>query len=99
MVKLVACYWQQAFLWEASLRTVCQMRVFVFETVLEKELGFFEGNDGVSSGDIAYRITAEASDVADTLFALLNVSDRVLLFSFSGSCNGFLDKFLLKIFV
>ncbi|KAK5836192.1 ABC transporter B family member 29, chloroplastic [Gossypium arboreum] len=72
LVKLVACYWQQAFLWEASLRTVCQMRVFVFETVLEKELGFFEGNDGVSSGDIAYRITAEASDVADTLFALLN---------------------------
>lgn len=48
------------------------MRVFVFETVLEKELGFFEGSDGVSSGDIAYRITAEASDVADTLFALLN---------------------------
>ncbi|KAL1105240.1 hypothetical protein V6Z11_D04G120000 [Gossypium hirsutum] len=72
LVKLVACYWQQAFLWEASLRTVCQMRVFVFETVLEKELGFFEGSDGVSSGDIAYRITAEASDVADTLFALLN---------------------------
>ncbi|MBA0809458.1 hypothetical protein Gohar_025108 [Gossypium harknessii] len=79
LVKLVACYWQQAFLWEASLGTVCQMRVFVFETVLEKELGFFEGSDGVSSGDIAYRITAEASDVADTLFALLNVSDRTIV--------------------
>lgn len=75
------------------------MRVFVFVTVLEKELGFFEGSDGVSSGDIAYRITAEASDVADTLFALLNVSDRVLLFFFFGFMQWFLDKFLLKIFV
>ncbi|XVF07653.1 hypothetical protein REPUB_Repub06bG0158100 [Reevesia pubescens] len=33
---------------------------------------FFEGGNGVSFGDIAYRITAEASDVADTIFALLN---------------------------
>ncbi|XP_022767058.1 ABC transporter B family member 29, chloroplastic isoform X2 [Durio zibethinus] len=72
LVKLVARYWQQAFLWEAALRTVYQMRVFVFQKVLERELGFFEGGNGVSSGDIAYRITAEASDVADTVFALLN---------------------------
>ncbi|XP_039066181.1 ABC transporter B family member 29, chloroplastic-like [Hibiscus syriacus] len=72
LVKLVACYWQQAFLWEASLRTVYQMRVFVFQKVLERDLDFFEGCNGVSSGDIAYRITAEASDVADTVFALLN---------------------------
>ncbi|XP_022767059.1 ABC transporter B family member 29, chloroplastic isoform X3 [Durio zibethinus] len=79
LVKLVARYWQQAFLWEAALRTVYQMRVFVFQKVLERELGFFEGGNGVSSGDIAYRITAEASDVADTVFALLNVSNRVLL--------------------
>ncbi|XP_028795544.1 ABC transporter B family member 29, chloroplastic isoform X4 [Neltuma alba] len=28
--------------------------------------------DGVSSGDIAFRITAEASDIADTLYALLS---------------------------
>ncbi|KAK8563401.1 hypothetical protein V6N12_035549 [Hibiscus sabdariffa] len=72
LVKLVACYWQQAFLWEASLRTVYKMRVFVFQKVLERELDFFEGCNGVSSGDIAYRITAEASDIADTVFALLN---------------------------
>ncbi|KAK8562147.1 hypothetical protein V6N12_049196 [Hibiscus sabdariffa] len=72
LVKLVASYWQQAFLWEASLRTVYKMRVFVFQKVLERELDFFEGCNGVSSGDIAYRITAEASDIADTVFALLN---------------------------
>lgn len=34
--------------------------------------GFFEGGGAVSSGDVAYRITAEAADVADTLYALLN---------------------------
>ncbi|XVF07646.1 hypothetical protein REPUB_Repub06bG0157400 [Reevesia pubescens] len=72
LVKLVACYLQQAFLWEAALRAVYQMRVFVFKKVLEREMDFFEGGNGVSSGDIAYRITAEASDVADTVFALLN---------------------------
>ncbi|GMJ02905.1 ABC2 homolog 12, ARABIDOPSIS THALIANA ABC TRANSPORTER HOMOLOG 12, ATP-binding cassette B29 [Hibiscus trionum] len=72
LVKLVACYWQQAFLWEASLKTVYKMRVFVFQKVLERELDFFEGCNGVSCGDIAYRITAEAADVADTVFALLN---------------------------
>lgn len=44
----------------------------MFDRVLQRELAFFEGNDAVSSGDIAYRITAEASDLAATLYALLN---------------------------
>ncbi|KAG2279222.1 hypothetical protein Bca52824_050442 [Brassica carinata] len=39
---------------------------------LERELEFFEGGNGISSGDIAYRITAEASEVSDTIYALLN---------------------------
>ncbi|KAK6231848.1 hypothetical protein SCA6_001921 [Theobroma cacao] len=74
LAKLVACYWKQVFLWEAALRVVYQMRVFVFEKVLERELGFFEGGNAIFPGDIAYRITAEASDVADTVFALLNTT-------------------------
>ncbi|KAF6137323.1 hypothetical protein GIB67_036360 [Kingdonia uniflora] len=45
-----------------------------FERVLKRDLRFFEGGSGVSAGDIAYRITSEASDVADTVYALLNVS-------------------------
>lgn len=74
-VRLVASYWQQAFMWDAALNAVCRIRVYVFERVLERDLGFFEGSGGgVSGGDIAYRITAEASDVADTVHALLNVS-------------------------
>lgn len=40
--------------------------------MLERELEFFEGGSGISSGDIAYRITAEASEVSDTIYALLN---------------------------
>ncbi|KAG5556548.1 hypothetical protein RHGRI_006971 [Rhododendron griersonianum] len=73
-VRLVASYWQQAFVWDAALNAVCRIRVYVFERVLERDLGFFEGGGGgrVSGGDIAYRITAEASDVADTVHALLN---------------------------
>lgn len=77
MARLVACYWQQAFLWEAALRVGYGIRVRVFKKVLERDLGFFEGREGVSSGDIAYRITAEASDIADTVYALLNVSETL----------------------
>ncbi|KAL4587592.1 hypothetical protein LXL04_000464 [Taraxacum kok-saghyz] len=72
LVRLVSNYLQQSFLWEASLRSVYKMRVCVFERVLQRNLGFFEGGSGKSVGDIAYRITAEASDVADTIYALLN---------------------------
>ncbi|KAA8518567.1 hypothetical protein F0562_016041 [Nyssa sinensis] len=72
LVRLVANYWQQAFLWDAALTSVNKIRVYVFERVLQRDLGFFEGGSGVSAGDIAYRITAEASDVADTVYALLN---------------------------
>jgi len=74
LAKVVAYYLQQAFLWEAALNTVYKIRVFAYRRVLERELEFFEGGNGISSGDIAYRITAEASEVADTIYALLNVS-------------------------
>ncbi|XP_023637002.1 ABC transporter B family member 29, chloroplastic isoform X1 [Capsella rubella] len=72
LTKVVAYYLQQAFLWEAALNTVYKIRVFAYRRVLERELEFFEGGNGISSGDIAYRITAEASEVADTIYALLN---------------------------
>ncbi|RVX12026.1 ABC transporter B family member 29, chloroplastic [Vitis vinifera] len=68
----VASYWQQAFLWDAALNSVYKVRVFAFDKVLQRDLEFFEGGDAVSPGDIAYRMTAEASDVADTVHALLN---------------------------
>lgn len=78
LARLVATYWQQAFLWDAALGAVYDVRVTVFEKVLQRELSFFEGVSGVSSGDIAFRITAEANDVADTVYALLNVSNCYL---------------------
>lgn len=73
-VRLISNYLQQAFLWTAALSSACKIRVFVFRKVLQRELGFFEGEGAVASGDVAYRITAEASDVADTVYSLLNVS-------------------------
>lgn len=72
LVLVVASYGQQAFLWDAALNCVYKIRVDVFDRVLERDLVFFESGNGVSSGDIAYRITAEASEVADTVYALLN---------------------------
>ncbi|XP_059595152.1 ABC transporter B family member 29, chloroplastic isoform X2 [Vitis vinifera] len=72
LARLVASYWQQAFLWDAALNSVYKVRVFAFDKVLQRDLEFFEGGDAVSPGDIAYRMTAEASDVADTVHALLN---------------------------
>ncbi|KAK9153660.1 hypothetical protein Sjap_001140 [Stephania japonica] len=72
-VRLAANYLQQAFLWRAALQSAYEIRVYVFDRVLERDLGFFErGGVGVCSGDVAYRITAEGSDVADTVHALLN---------------------------
>ena len=74
--RLVAGYGQHALLWDAALKAVYEVRVHVFDRVLERELGYFEGREGgASAGDIAYRITAEASDVADTLYAVLNVGN------------------------
>lgn len=73
-IRSVVNYWQQAFLWEAALNSACRIRAHVFDRVLKRDLGFFEGSGVVSTGDIAYRITAEAADVADTVYALLNVS-------------------------
>ncbi|KAJ1375884.1 ABC transporter type 1, transmembrane domain, partial [Sesbania bispinosa] len=72
LARLIATYAQHALLWEASLNAVYNLRVHVFDRVLRRELAYFEANDAVSAGDIAYRITAEASDVALTLYALLN---------------------------
>ncbi|CAN8257222.1 unnamed protein product [Cochlearia groenlandica] len=72
LARVVAGYLQQAFLWEAALNSVYRIRVFAYQRVLERELEFFEGGNGISSGDIAYRITAEASEVSDTIYALLN---------------------------
>ena len=76
VARLVATYGQQALLWNAALKAVYKLRLHVFDRLLERELGFFEGKDGLSSGDIAYRITAEASNVADTLYAVFNVGNR-----------------------
>lgn len=72
--RFVASYCQEAFIWDAALNAIYEIRVRVFERVLAMDLDVFEGGTGVSSGDIAYRITAEASDVADTVYSLLNVS-------------------------
>lgn len=46
----------------------------MFDRVLEQDMGFFEGNGGIPSGDVANRITTEASDIAETVHDLLNVS-------------------------
>ncbi|KAL3536100.1 hypothetical protein ACH5RR_004561 [Cinchona calisaya] len=72
LARIIASYLQQAFLWEAALNSVYDIRVLVYRRVLQRDLGFFEGENGVSAGDIAYRTTAEASDIADTVYYLLN---------------------------
>jgi putative ABC transport system ATP-binding protein len=93
--RFVASYWQQAFLWDAALNAAYWIRIYVFERVLQRDLTFFEGSGAVSAGDIAYRITAEAADVADTVYALLNVSEGFLcLFNL---CHGCIFVFMILI--
>lgn len=79
LVRSVASYWQQAFLWEAAVNAAYWLRVYVFERVLERDLAFFEDGGAISAGDIAYRITAEAADVSDTMYAVLNVREFSLI--------------------
>lgn len=56
---------------------------------LRRCLGFFERGKGSSVGDVAYRITVEASDMADTVHVILNVCilannfTKVLSFSYN----------------
>ncbi|KAG6433913.1 hypothetical protein SASPL_105532 [Salvia splendens] len=72
LIRIVANYLQQACLWDAALNCAYNIRVHVFDRVLQRDLGFFEGGNGILPGDVAYRITAEAEDVADTGHSLLN---------------------------
>ncbi|XP_073154035.1 ABC transporter B family member 29, chloroplastic isoform X2 [Henckelia pumila] len=72
LARIVANYLQHAFLWEAALNCAYKIRVHVFNRVLGRDLDFFEGGNGILPGDVAYRITAEASDVTDTVYSLLN---------------------------
>ncbi|KAL0910446.1 hypothetical protein M5K25_021430 [Dendrobium thyrsiflorum] len=70
--RSAATYLQHAFLWEAALGAAFRIRAYVFGRVIESDLGFFEGNARVEAGDVAHRLTSEASDVADMLYSLLN---------------------------
>ncbi|KAK6147212.1 hypothetical protein DH2020_018124 [Rehmannia glutinosa] len=72
LTRVVANYLQEAFLWKAALSCVYKVRVYVFNRVLQRDLGFFESEKGILPGDVAYRITAEAEDIADTVYSLLN---------------------------
>lgn len=69
-----AAYLQQAFLWEAATRSLYRLRIHVFDRILQRDLEFFEGKNGLLAGDVAYRMTTEAADVSDALYAILNVS-------------------------
>lgn len=70
--RSVAQYFQQALLWEAALNVTYEIRSYVFQRVLNREMSYFEGAGGALAGDIAYRITAEGKDTADTVYALLH---------------------------
>lgn len=81
MVRSVAQFWQQAFLWEAALRITYKLRAHVYERVLKRDMEYFEGGaGGAASGDVAFRLTAEAEDVGDTVHSLLHVSTNLVSF-------------------
>jgi len=77
VVRSVAQFWQQAFLWEAALKITYKLRAYVYERVLKRDMEYFEGGEGgAASGDVAFRLTAEAEDVGDTVHSLLHVRKK-----------------------
>jgi ABC-type multidrug transport system fused ATPase/permease subunit len=80
MVRSIAQFWQQAFLWEAALKITYKLRAHVYERVLKRDLDYFEGGEsGAATGDVAFRLTAEAEDVGDTVHSLLHVREIMCL--------------------
>ncbi|KAG0597405.1 hypothetical protein M758_UG335500 [Ceratodon purpureus] len=74
MVRSVAQFWQQALLWEAALKITYKLRAHVYERVLNRDMDYFEGGEGgAAAGDVAFRLTAEAEDVGDTVHSLLHM--------------------------
>jgi len=74
MVRSVAQFWQQALLWEAALKITYKLRAYVYEKVLKRDMEYFEGGEGgAAAGDVAFRLTAEAEDVGDTVHSLFYV--------------------------
>lgn len=70
-VRSMGKFFQQSLLWEVALRVTYDIRCHVFESVLCNDTAYFESRSGASSGDIAYRITAEAQDSGDSVYSLL----------------------------
>lgn len=62
---------QQCLLWEVALKVTYNIRCYVFERVAQNDAAYFEGRGAAASGDIAYRITAEAQDTGDSVYCLL----------------------------
>ncbi|KAK7858836.1 abc transporter b family member 29 [Quercus suber] len=82
LVRFVASYWQQAFLWDAALNAGFRIRLHVFDRVLQRDLAFFESSGAVSSGDIAYRVTAEAADtIVPSTLQLSAMAAQMLMIS------------------
>eukprot|EP00850_Spirogloea_muscicola_P012330 SM000079S22448 [mRNA] locus=s79:153947:157506:- [translate_table: standard] len=71
--RSVALYFQSAWLWEAALGATLAMRRFVFAAVQRLDMERFEGRGSVPVGDTAYRLTAEAEDAGDTIYAFLHM--------------------------
>ena len=84
MVKSVAQFWQQVLLWEAALKITYKLRAHVYERVLKRDMDYFEGGEGgAATGDVAFRLTAEAKDVSDTVHSLLHVRYLFYLYMFT----------------
>ncbi|KAG6542738.1 hypothetical protein Mapa_015813 [Marchantia paleacea] len=71
--RSVAQFWQQALLWESALNITFKVRSHIFQLVLKREMGFFEGQGAAAAGDIAFRVTSEAEDMGDTIYSLLHM--------------------------
>lgn len=54
-----------------AFRVSFEIRRHVFGRVLANDMAYFESKEGAASGDISYRITAEAQDTGNTVYALL----------------------------
>ncbi|GBG89434.1 hypothetical protein CBR_g49225 [Chara braunii] len=70
-LRSAAQYFQDTWLWEASLRVTLSLREKTFAHLQTLDMEFFEGRNTTGEGDLAYRVIAESEDAGEMVYSIV----------------------------